>query len=86
MTLPGMVLRRARKALFKVLYHHPKGGMLPTLIHTRHPNPPPKPTWRECREVGVIAERLRQIHQQAFRQACIDVTGEDPETDWDMAV
>ncbi|MBU0613615.1 hypothetical protein KKB10_06455 [Patescibacteria group bacterium] len=75
--------RRTKKALAKILYHNPQGGMLSTLVRYRHRRKPlPQPTWRELLAIGSVAEQLRQIHQQAFREACIEVTGEDPETDW----
>lgn len=42
----------------------------------------PKPTWREKRKYAHAIQEAKKFHQDCFRQACIDVLGEDPD-DWD---
>jgi len=39
-------------------------------------------TWRERRRYNEEMKALADVRQQAFRQACIEVLGEDPEEDW----
>lgn len=41
-----------------------------------------KLTWREKQRYNREMKALADVRQQSFRQACIEVLGEDPETDW----
>lgn len=41
-----------------------------------------EPTERQIKRFAEVIEEVKKVRKGAFRQACIDVLGEDPETDW----
>lgn len=73
-----------KQAVLRSLYHHPRSSPIITEMLTgeRFDSPPPQPTEAEKEMAREIVEDLVALHYRAFREACIEVTGEDPETDW----
>ena len=70
-----------REAIIKTLYHHPK--VTPMIMHlimrTEFKTPPPPPTNEERARAETVVEEIVAHYYKAFREACIEVTGEDPE-------
>ena len=73
-----------REAVLKTLYHHPQSGpvIVQMLTGEVFETPPPQPSEEEKKMAYETVESLIAIHYDSFRQACIEVLGEDPETDW----
>ncbi len=74
-----------KDAIIRALYHHPKTTPIIVRILTGRAfdTPPPLPTDEEKKQTETIVEELVAYYFKAFRNACIEVTGEDPEKDWD---
>jgi hypothetical protein len=69
-----------RTAVLRTLYHHPRSSPAIVQLLTREvfETPPPKPTEDEKRMAHDTVEELIGIHYNAFREACLEVIGEDP--------
>ena len=72
---------KLKEAIIKTLYHHPK--VTPMIMHLimreEFKTPPPLPTDEERAQAEAIVEKIVANYYKAFREACIEVTGEDPE-------
>lgn len=73
------------EAVWKTLYHHPRSSpiIVRMLTGRTFDTPPPQPTEEEKQAASETVEELLATYYSAYRAACIEVTGEDPETDWD---
>ena len=73
-----------REAVMKTLYHHPRStpAIVQMLTGVAFKVPPLRPTVEEEQIAHETVEQLIALHYATFRQACIEVLGEDPETDW----
>lgn len=72
------------EAVLKTLYHHKRSSpaIVRMLTGRVFKEPPPGPTEEAEKMAHEIVERLIATHYDVFRQAVIDVTGEDPAIDW----
>ena len=64
-------------------YHHPRSSpeIVRMITGKAFEVSPPQPTAEEKRMAHEIVEHLIALHYKTFREACIEVLGEDPETD-----
>ena len=73
-----------REAVMRTLYHHPRSSpiIVEMLTGEVFEAPPPQPTDEQKQMACETVEELIALHYKSFREACIEVLGEDPETDW----
>lgn len=71
-------------AVLRTLYHHPRSTpvIVSMITGLRFETPPPLPTESEKQMAHETVERLIALYYEIFREACIEVTGEDPAIDW----
>jgi len=72
--------RKFKKILKKMSYESGLSGNGTTLLDRRRFG---RLTWRERRKYGWCLDALKDARRECFRQACINVLGEDPEADWE---
>jgi len=77
MGIPKMS-RRMKKIAYKISSEVGLGGQGDNMIEPRHG----RLTWREKQRYNEDIKAMKDHRREAFRQACINVLGEDPETDW----
>ena len=73
--------RKIKKIMDKIDYQTGFGGAgHPSLLDfNRHG----ALTWRELKKYKKEFEEFKRVKRGAFRNACIEVLGEDPDTDWE---
>jgi hypothetical protein len=71
--------RKLKKVVCKISSEIGVGGQGDKMIKQRFG----RLTWRERQRYNEDIEAMKGIRRDAFRQACIEVLGEDPETDWE---
>lgn len=80
----GMNMRKAKKLGDWLNYTVGFSGVGPTLLDKE---PPRKLGRKEKILFNKMLPKVKEVYgkakQDAFRQACIEVLGEDPDTDWD---
>jgi len=72
--------RKFKKILRKISHYVGIGGNGTSLIDRPRFG---KLTWRERQKYAEHIGFVRDLHRACFRKACINVLGEDPETDWE---
>ncbi len=72
------------EAVHRTLYHHPRSSpaIVQLLTGKTYDVPPLPPTKEQEKIAHGVVEELISIHYSTFRQACIEVTGEDPAENW----
>jgi len=72
--------RKLKKVLQKINFQTGLGGAgHPSFLDI---NPHGALTWRELKKYRKTFDKFKKVKRGVFRQACIDVLGEDPDTDW----
>ena len=71
--------RKMKKVAHKISSEIGLGGLGDKMVKPRHG----RLTWREKRRYNEDIKDMSEMRHEAFRQACIEVLGEDPDTDWD---
>jgi hypothetical protein len=79
---PIMADKEMFEAVISVLYHHPRSSPMITSVITHldfTSYTPPQPTENQAKLAHDAVEELLTNYHNAFREACKEVLGEDPE-------